>query len=125
MLDKEIKQLFKDFENYDLPKNIDNVDKIQCSLESGKRIYWYYQEDKDFSIKEGWNIEEQYDDIYSGIIVPIPFIENNGGEFDFDEVMVCIDRYPCEKDYPAISWVSLNRLLDNNDLVKIFEKQMQ
>ena len=41
-------KLMKDLDNENLPKNLDNLDKIKCDLMSGKRVYWYFKEDLEF-----------------------------------------------------------------------------
>lgn len=114
-------KLFKDLENENLPLDIDNVDKINCELESGKRIYWYYKEDKSFFADEGEDVKEHYRDIFSGIIVPSPDTEINHGELDFGQCVIVIDQYPVEKEYCEVDWTALKRLLDDDDLVEIFE----
>ena len=122
-MEEDIENLFKDFNNDDLPKNLDNLDKIKCSLRIGKRIYFYYKDEKDFFENEELKIKDHLRDINSGIIVPKHGIENNGGEFDFENVMICIDQYPIEKSYPYICWIALNRLLDDKELIEIFEAE--
>jgi len=118
------KQLAKDIDNYDLPKNLDNIDKVHTSkLFTGKRIYWYYEEDKKFFEDQGENIRDFADDVFSGICVPRPEIENNGGGLDIEDIIVVIDTYPSEKDYPIVEWTTMGRLLNDDDLVEIFEKE--
>ena len=117
--------LVRDLENEDLPLNIDNVDKINCELESGKRIYWYYKEDKSFFANEGEDVKEHYRDIFSGIIVPVPDTEINHGELDFEQCVIVIDQYPVEKEYCEVDWTALKRLLDDDELVEIFSVEKE
>jgi len=122
-MQEDIENLFEDFDNDELPENLDNLDKIKCRLTIGKRIYFYYEDEKQFYEDEGWKIKKSLDSINSGIIIPRHGIENRGGEFDFEDVMVCIDQYPIEKSYPYICWIALNRLIDDEELVEIFEAE--
>jgi hypothetical protein len=42
-------KLQKDLANYDLPENLDNLEKLKCgALEAGKRLYWYCKEDAEY-----------------------------------------------------------------------------
>ena len=115
-------ELSKDIDNFNLPENTDNVDKIKGELTVGKRFYWYYKEDLDFFNEEGENIKDYLNDIFSGICIPTPGLEYNGGELDFDDVVIVIDSSPAEKSYPEVEWITLGRLLDNDDLVEFFEE---
>ena len=118
------KDLSKDINNYELPKNLDNIDKIHTSeLIAGKRIYWYYKEDKKFFEDQGENPRDFANDLFSGICVPVPGLEYNGGELDIEDIIVVSDVCPAEKDYPTVEWMTMGRLLNNDDLVEIFEKE--
>mgnify|MGYP000472135603 CR=1 FL=1 len=122
-MNNHFKELSNDIDSVDLPTNIDNIDKIKGELVSGKRFYWYYKEDLDFFNEQKENVREHIYDIFSGICVPRPGIEYNGGELDFEDAIIVIDSYPTEKSYPEIDWITLGRLLDNNDLVEFFEEE--
>jgi len=123
---KHFEELEQDIDNRDLPEDIDAVNKIHCNeLKTGKRIFWYYQEDLDF-YEEGIGKEKVRDykwDLYSGIIVPRPGIESHYGEWDIEDIVVVIDTAPSEKSYPEVFWLTLGRLLNSPDLVEIFESQ--
>lgn len=122
MIPSSIKDLFKDIDDYNLPKNIENYDKIKGDLYSGKRFYWYYQSDLDYFNDEGEKIKDYLNDIFSGIIVAIPDTENNHGEIDVENVIVVVDQYPTEGTYPEVSWTALKRILDDENLIEFFEK---
>ncbi len=78
----------------------------------------------EFFSNEGLNIYEYYKDIYSGIVVGAPDVDNRGGELDCEDCVVVIDDYPIEKDYPQYTWVALKRLLDDEKLIDIFDEEM-
>lgn len=122
MIPKNVKNLFKDLENYNLPSNTDFYDKIKDELIIGKRFYWYYEDDLKFYEDENEDIKNHLNDLFSGILVPIPDTINNHGELDIENCIIVIDNYPVEGEYPEVEWVSLNRLLDDEKLVEIFEK---
>jgi hypothetical protein len=119
-----LKQLVKDIENYNLPKDLSSYDKIHCELKHDNRIYWYYKEEMDFWQEEGLNIYECYKDMNSGIIVGRPDIDVRGSELDVEDCVVIIDNYPTEKEYPVYTWISLKRILDDKFLVDIFDDKM-
>ena len=119
-----LKQLVKDIENYNLPKDLSSYDKIRCELKHGNRVYWYYKEEMDFWQDEGLNIYECYKDMNSGIIVGRPDIDVRGSELDVEDCVIIIDNYPTEKEYPVYTWISLKRILDDKFLVDIFDDKM-
>jgi len=116
-------QLFKDAKNYNLPKSLRAFDKLKCGLTPYQRIYWYYKEDKEFFEEQEEKVKNHYRDIYSGVIVPLPDTESGGGEIGDDELMVVIDTYPVEKENCQVDWVSIKRILDNEDLIEIFSRK--
>ena len=122
---KKVKKCLADCENLEIPKNPDFVEKIFGELTIGKRFCWYYKEDLDYFKEQGIDPEQYSNQIYSGIIIPIPGVENNRGELDLENIIVVIDDYPIEMDYPEVDWISLKRLLDDEDLVKFFEKKTE
>ena len=111
--------LIKDIENNNLPEDTSFYDKIHCELVTGRRIYWYYEADKEFFDDQAEDIKDHYNDLFSGIVVPIPNVENRYGEIDVDECVVIWDRYPVEKKYCETTWVSLKRILNTKELVEI------
>jgi len=118
------KELSKDIDDIDLPENLDNYLKINETLTiiSGKRIYWYYKEDLECFQDMGEYIKDFASDLFSGICIPRPSIEYNGGELDVEDCIIVSDRQPTEKSYPEVEWISMKRLLNDNDLIEIFEK---
>lgn len=116
-----LEYLQKDLENDNLPRKTSNFLKIRCPLKSGKRIYWYFEEDFKFFNDEGENIEDHKKDIFSGIVVGAQDVENNWGELNVEDCVVVMDQYPVEMEYPQFTWVALKRLLDDDNLVEIFE----
>jgi hypothetical protein len=119
---KQITKIFKDLENFDLPRDTNAYDKLKCGeLTIGKRIHWYYEEDKKFYEDECEDIKNHLKDCYSGICIPVPGFENNHGEIDVEQIIVIVDNYPVEKCYPEVDWVALKRLLDDKRLVEILD----
>ena len=123
-MDKEMEELFNDLSNMDLPRE-EGLEKIKCTLNIGQKVAWYSKEDLDY-----YNEFMKEDDVennhrscahFRGIVIPRPGIEYRGGELEHDEVVIVIYDYSCEKDYPEISWIALSRILDNEDLVEIFD----
>jgi hypothetical protein len=112
-----IKQLIKDIDDINLPKDTDSYEKIKVELKFGQRITWYFKEDLEFYKRE--RISPRKYAGYSGIIITAPDKES-GGILDPDICVVIEDRYPCEKCNPEVAWFSLKRLLDNPDLIEIF-----
>lgn len=115
-------KLIKDLDNENLPKNLDNLDKIKCILSSGKRVYWYFKDDLEFFINEGEDIKNHSEDIYSGIVVGRHDVENNYGTIDFSDVVIVMDTYPIEMDYPQFTWIALRRLLDDENLIEVYSE---
>ncbi len=117
-------EIFADLNNIYLPKNLDDLKKIECKLINGNRIYWYYKDDLEYA-KECYDefAEKEIleDPPFSGILMVIPGIENRG-EYEYNELIVVIDDHPCEKSYPETGWIALNKLIDYDDLIKIFDK---
>ena len=114
-----MKELLSDLKNFDLPKDLDAaLPKIKCSLIQGSRLFWYEKEDKEMADEMGED-PRQFPP-YSGILVAAPDTTYNHGELEIEDCVIVMDNYPCEKCYPEVTWIALNRLLDNNDLVEIF-----
>jgi hypothetical protein len=112
-------ELSNDIDNYELPENSDNYDKIDGELIIGKRFYWYYKED--LELYEGENIKDYLCNLFSGICIPRPNIEYRGGELNIEDTVIVCNCQPVEKDYPEVYWITLGRLLNNDDLVEFFE----
>ena len=110
-------EIINDLDNAFLPENINNIDKLKCDICIGTRINWYYKEDLEFAKEHDYKIID--DCPYSGIIVPRHDIHYSGGDLELDEAIVIIDHYPCEKEYPIIEWIALNKLLDEENLIEI------
>jgi len=116
-----LEELRNDINNIDLPENLDSYNKIKTELVSGKRIYWYYNSDLEYC-KE-FDLDPKRDiDIYSGLVIPLDGIEYNGGEIEVEHAIIVLDHHPCEKSYPEVAWISLKRILNDDDLIEIFAK---
>ena len=118
-----LNQLLKDMNNYSLPRNTESLDKIKCELKQGKRVYWYFEEDLKHYAEENLKIKDFSKDLFSGIIVGWQDVENNLGELDFNDVVIVMDSYPVEMEYPQFTWLSLKRLIDDENLVEIYSEE--
>jgi len=118
-----MEQLILDLDNYSLPRDINSYDKIHCQLKHGHRIYWYYEDDLKTFSEMGLNIYECYKDMHSGIVVGKPDVDVRGNELDVEDCVVIMDMYPVEKEYPQFTWLSLKRILDDPDLVDVFDAE--
>lgn len=116
-----LQNLQSDLENDKLPKNTNNYFKIHCQLMSGKRIYWYFEEDLKFFKDEGEDIKNYKNDIFSGIVVGAQDVENTRGEIDCNDCVVVMDQYPVEMEYPQFTWIAMKRLIDDDNLVEVIE----
>ena len=124
-MDKEIKKLVSDLENFDLPKNFESAyDKVECPLVAGETVYWYYKDEKEYFDEMGENIEECQGDISCGIVVPRWGISARK-ELEIDDVVVVVTSYPIEKDYPDVYWIALKRIIDDDNLVKVFQPKQE
>lgn len=115
--------LSRDMNNYDIPRKTEYLDKIKCSLYHGKRVYWYFEEDLKYYKEQGLNVKDFSKDLFSGIIVGWQDVENNWGELDFNDVVIVMDLYPVEMEYPQFTWLSLKRLIDDESLVEIYSEE--
>lgn len=93
-------------------------DKLKCQLNIFSRVYWFYRDEEKYARDCNTNIRQN--PTFSGIIIPRPDIEFRGGELDIEDCLVCIDRMPCEKCYPEISYIAIAKLIDDPDLVEVF-----
>lgn len=120
-MDGYFDELQKDIDNFNLPEDTNAIDKIKGMLLTGKRFYWYYQEDLDFFKEEECDIKDYLGDIFSGIVVPRPGIYRPY-EIDVEDAIVICDNTPTEMDEPEVEWITLGRILNNPDLVEFFEE---
>lgn len=125
-----LEQIIKDI-NYESEDLIDvNFDKFpdwqKCNI--GSKISWCYKQDvkfwksehyfdsnpKDKVEKEAWYASHSQ---YRGILFTLP-----EKIFRIDEnAVVCCYDYPIEKENATCFWISLDRLLLNEDLYKIYK----
>lgn len=120
-----INEVLKDLRDYNLPRDIDKAfDKIKCPIQHGLRVGWYYQEDLDyFNEWRGRNENIRVNPPFEGMLVAINDVEARGFDSDLepDQCIVIMHSYPVEKCYCAYTWIALNRLLDDDSLIEIFE----
>ena len=124
-MDKYLEKLSEDLENFNLPVDFETAyKKITCPLNVGGIIFWYYKEDEELYEAEGESPHNYPYDMFSGIVVPRHGIELNGGELEIDDAVIVIISSPEEKSYPECYWIALKRLLDDDELVEIFQPQL-
>lgn len=93
--------------------------KLKCQPKPYSRIYWYYKDDEDYAKEEDLDIREmQY---YSGIIIPPPFEQPLDTFEPFEHGIVIVDQYPTEMCAPDIDWVCLKKLLQDDNLVEVYQ----
>jgi hypothetical protein len=121
---KEILKAVRDAQDIDLPKDVDSIEKIKGVIENGTRLHWYYKEDLEYFREYVPAIENPREcSEYSGIAISIPGQESGRGDLE-EGIIVVIDNYPVEKCYPEITWVALNRLIDDPELVEIYSEEV-
>lgn len=93
--------------------------RLKCDPKPYSRIYWYYKDDLEFAKTEGLDVREmQY---CSGIIIPPPFNQSLDMFEPFEHGIVIIDRYPTEMCAPDVDWICLKRLLQDDNLVEVYQ----
>lgn len=98
----------------------DDIDKIKCNLEHGKRVFWYFKDDKEYC--DEFELDVNSEHIFSGLVVAAPDVSNpEHRELEAEEVLIIQDRYPVEKCDCEATYFMLNRLLENEELVEIYE----
>lgn len=111
-----IKTLLKDTEY--VPKDWETwLKRLKCEPEHGKRIYWAYKEDVEFF--KGEDVELSY--LYSGILIAKPDASIHAHDVE-DFIVVC-DEYPVEKCDCDVDWIALSKLMDNDTLHEIVDKE--
>ncbi len=116
-----LKELESDIHNDNLPKNLAAYDKVKTKLTAGMRVGWYFKDDKEFWEEDGLEPREYTQ--YSGIVAPRQDLTNANGELEAEDCVIVMTNYPCEKEYPEVTWFALRRLLDNEELVEIFKEK--
>lgn len=117
-----INELLKDVTDDELPKDLEAFSKVKTPLKSGMRVGWYFADDKRFWDKDGLDCREYTQ--YSGIVVPRPDLEMRGAELEAEDCVIVMTSYPVEKEYCESTWFALRRLLDNPELVEVFDEQL-
>lgn len=115
----DLEKLESDLCNLDLPRDATAFDKIKCDLRIGAVVTWYYADELKFWKGEKLNPREMASN--TGIIVPAHDVEIRGHILEPENCVVVQYDYACEKCYPESTWFALNRLLDNPEVVEIFE----
>lgn len=116
-----INELLKDCVDDELPSDLSFYEKVKHPLTAGMRVGWYFKDDERFWEKDDLNPRERTQ--YSGIVVPRPDLEMRGGESEPEDCVIVMTGYPVEKEYCEATYFALRRLLNNPDLVEVFDEQ--
>ena len=120
-MEETLKQIILDREKNFFPEDDEFWEKVKCEIKVGSKIHWYFQEDKDFADKQGFDVKDEI--WFSGIIVPFPEVTLERGSetsLEYEDCLVVVTRYPAEKEYCRTDWISLHRLLDQKNLIEIY-----
>jgi len=115
-----IDKLIEDCTDDELPRDLAAFDKVKTTLKIGMRVGWYYKEDEEFWREDGLDPRENTQ--YSGIIIPRPDLVMRGCNLEAEDCVIVMTDYPVEKEYCEATWFSLRRLLDNPELVEVFDE---
>lgn len=110
-------------ENADEEPRYELVEHLE--LKVGDKIAWVYKDEHTFWKGENWDVtweEHRSNTCYVGIILPPPDFEMRGGTIAPEEAIICIIDYPCEKTYPEVVYITMDRLLSNPELYEVFEE---
>ena len=97
--------------------NTQAYDDFELSIKDADQLWEFYEKER---------IYPRHYASYSGIVIPAIDVEIrskilHAGE---DKIVVVVDQYPCEKCYVEAYWVALNVLVDCDDIVEIFTKEV-
>ena len=114
----QFEMLASDLDNDSIPEDLSAYNKIKCKLDAGKMVHWYFKDEQQFAKEEGFNPRKEM--FYIGYVMPAPDVENMKN-MEPDEVVIVMTDYPCEKCNPEATWFALKRLLENVELVEIYD----
>jgi len=114
----QLQQLSSDLNNPELPRDLDAYEKIKCPLTIGAVVSWYYKDEEKFCLEE--KIDVRRNSQWEGVLIPRPDIECRGEGLEPEDCVLVVYNEPCEKCYPDVEYVALNRFLDCEDLVELF-----
>ncbi len=120
-MDNEVRGIFNDIQNDFFASDDKAHEKIKGELKTGGVIHWYYKEDEDFAKEHGFDVKEEPS--FSGIVMPLPgeTMQSSEQELDTDRCIIVVTQYPAEKEYCECGWVYMERLLDQPNLVEIYQ----
>lgn len=114
------------YESEDLEPNYDLIGKDWINLKLGDKIGWLYKDEHKFYVEEfseemngdfDYWIKNEHGLPFEGILFTFP---DNIFRIDENAVVCCYD-WPVEKENPDCFWVSLDRLLSNKDIYKVYK----
>jgi hypothetical protein len=116
--EQTIQNIVRDWETDTIENYLEVVRKITCDIEPFEKIHWFYKEEEAFC-KKHMSDPESFN-WYSGVVVPRPDIETDDFHL-FDDGIVIITDYPCEKTVPVVAWVSFKSLATDENLARIYK----
>lgn len=110
------------------PDDYDKVDaafmKVKCDLTPGEWVGWYAQDElkfyRDCDGADDAETEIRKSPPWSGIVIPVPGWENTGREMEIEDAVIVVMESPTEKCGPDVDYMTLCRLISNEDLVEVF-----
>lgn len=101
-----------------IPRDLEAFEKLHVTCMHGTRVYWYSKEDEVFATECGESVKD--DCPFSGLLVAAPDA-NPQRELDPEDCIVIMDKHPVEKCDIEVRYMALSELLDNDDLVEVYE----
>jgi hypothetical protein len=120
-------EILKDLDDHHFHDDLDTASKIikdcyaklKCQPDPYSRIYWYYENDAVYAKEEDLDVRQMK--YYSGILIPPPFDRPISSFEPFEDGIVIVDQYPTEMCEPDVDWICLKRLLQNEELVEVYQ----
>ena len=116
---KKVPNWKQDLADNDLPRDIDAAyAKIKGTMRHGVRVAWYCSEDVEY-----WKSFDEpvptnpADYPYQGMLIGMEDREARLEIDMLDEAVVIMDEYPAEKHNCELTYIALNRLLDDESVV--------
>lgn len=100
------------------------VGKVRCDLMPGEWVGWYAKDEleyyRDCDGAEDAETSIRKSPPWSGIVIPVPGWENTGREMEIEDAVIVVLDAPTEKCGPDVDYMTLCRLISNEDLVEVF-----
>ena len=114
------KEILKQARDSQLPKDIEKASKKSPDiLKPCSRIGWYTKEDLEFYESVEGLHHPRIEPPFQGYLVQIHDLGDVTNDMEWDQCTVVMDIYPVEKCYCQPTWISYNRLLDDDGVIEI------